>query len=61
MSQLLSTGREERNPIIVIPIAYGSDADIHALNTIARASATRIQSSDPEDIQQVLEIISSYF
>jgi Ca-activated chloride channel family protein len=46
VSQLLTTGREDRNPIIVIPIAYGSDADIHALNTIARASATRIQSSD---------------
>ena len=61
VSQLLTTGREDRNPIIVIPIAYGSDADIHALNTIARASATRIQSSDPEDIQKVLELISSYF
>jgi len=61
VSQLLSTSREERNPVIVIPIAYGSDADIHALNTIARASATRLQSSDPEDIQQVLTIISSYF
>ncbi|MDX1522389.1 MAG: VWA domain-containing protein [Anaerolineae bacterium] len=61
ISQLLQTGREARNPIIVIPIAYGSDADIHALNTIARSSATRIQSSDPEDIQRVLELISSYF
>ena len=61
VSQLLTAGREDRNPIIVIPIAYGSDADIHALNTIARASATRIQSSDPEDIQKVLELISSYF
>ncbi len=61
LSQLLTISREERNPIIVIPIAYGSDADIHALNTIARSSATRIQSSDPADIQRVLEIISSYF
>ena len=61
ISQQLQLSREDRNPIIVIPIAYGSDADIHALNTIARASATRIQSSNPEDIQRVLEIISSYF
>jgi Ca-activated chloride channel family protein len=61
ISQLLNAGREERNPVIVIPIAYGSDADIHALNTIARAGATRLQSSDPEDIQKVLELISSYF
>ena len=61
ISQQLQASREKRNPIIIIPIAYGSDADIHALNTIARASATRIQSSDPEDIQRVLELISSYF
>jgi Ca-activated chloride channel family protein len=61
ISQLLQLSREKRNPTIVIPIAYGSDADIHALNTIARASATRIQSSDPGDIQRVLELISSYF
>ena len=61
ISQLLTASRQERNPVIVIPIAYGSDADIHALNTIARSSATRIQSSDPEDIQRVLQLISSYF
>jgi Ca-activated chloride channel family protein len=61
ISQLLVSSREDRNPIIVIPIAYGSDADIHALNTIARSSATRIQSSDTADIQRALELISSYF
>jgi hypothetical protein len=42
-------------------VAYGSDADIAALNSIARASATKVQSGAPEDILQVLEIISSYF
>ena len=51
----------DRNPILVIPVAYGSDADINALNAIARASATKVQSGDPKDIQKVLEIISSYF
>ncbi len=53
--------RSDRNPVLVIPVAYGADADINALNAIARASATRVQSGNPEDIQQVLEIISSYF
>jgi len=57
----ISAGREARNPVIVIPVAYGGDADINALNGIARASATRVQSGDPENIQNVLEIISSYF
>jgi len=57
----ITANREDRNPIIVVPVAYGGDADINALNNIARASATRVQSGNPEDIQRVLEIISSYF
>jgi len=57
----IQTNREDRNPVIVIPVAYGGDADINALNGIARASATRVQSGDPENITKVLEIISSYF
>ncbi len=59
--ELISANKEDRNPVIVIPVAYGADADINALNAIARASATRVQSGDPENIQQVLEIIGSYF
>ncbi|MCB0213423.1 MAG: VWA domain-containing protein, partial [Anaerolineae bacterium] len=58
---VINTSKEDRNPVIVIPVAYGGDADINALNNIARSSATRVQSGDPENIQQVLEIISSYF
>ncbi|MCB0191020.1 MAG: extracellular solute-binding protein [Anaerolineae bacterium] len=59
--EVINTSKEDRNPVIVIPVAYGGDADINALNNIARSSATRVQSGDPENIQQVLEIISSYF
>jgi hypothetical protein len=59
--ELIQANREDRNPVIVIPVAYGGDADINALNNIARASATRVQSGDPDNIQRVLEIISSYF
>jgi Ca-activated chloride channel family protein len=61
VTELISVNKEERNPIIVIPVAYGSDADINALNGIARAGATKVQSGDPENIQTVLEIIGSYF
>jgi len=57
----IAVSREDLNPIIVIPVAYGSDADIQALNSIARASATRVQPGDPENIQSLLQIISSYF
>jgi Ca-activated chloride channel family protein len=61
VAELIGANKEERNPIIVIPVAYGGDADINALNAIARASATKVQSGDPENIQRVLEIIGSYF
>ena len=47
--------------MLIIPVAYGSDADIAALNSIAQASATKVQSGDPKDILKLLEIISSYF
>lgn len=53
--------RGSENPVIVIPIAYGADADIGTLNAIARASNTRLQSGDAQDISQLLELISSYF
>ena len=57
----ISSQRAGKNPILIVPVAYGEDADINALNAIARASSTRVQSGDPASIQRVLEIISSYF
>jgi Ca-activated chloride channel homolog len=57
----IGAARGGRAPVLIIPIAYGSDADINALSAIARASDTRVQSGDPNNIIKVLEIISSYF
>jgi len=57
----INASRDSLNPVIVVPVAYGADADINALNAIARASATRVVSGDPQNINSVLEIISSYF
>jgi Ca-activated chloride channel family protein len=53
--------RGDLNPVIVIPVAYGADADIQSLNSIARSSATKVQSGDPSNISQLLELVSSYF
>ena len=61
MVNTINAQRGGKNPILIVPVAYGSDADINALNAIARASSTRVQSGDPANIQRVLEIISSYF
>ena len=59
--QAIEASRSTLNPVIVIPVAYGSDADVNALNAIARASATSVQAGDAENILSILEIISSFF
>jgi hypothetical protein len=59
--QAIEDTRDSLNPVIVIPIAYGEDADIQTLNAIARASQTTVQSGGVDNIQQLLQLISSYF
>lgn len=58
---VIEARRGDLNPVIVIPVAYGADADIQVLNSIARSSATKVQSGDPSNISALLELISSYF
>lgn len=58
---LINEIKKGDNPIFVIPIAYGAEADLNALNAIARASDTRVQFGDVKDIESLLAVISSYF
>ncbi len=57
----IAGSRDEINPIIVIPVAYGSDADTGTLEEIARASYTEVVTGDPNNILNILNVISSYF
>lgn len=59
--QAIEDSRDDINPVIVIPVGYGSSADINTLNGIARASATRVLSGDASSIRELLDLISSYF
>lgn len=59
--RVLQEARNSRTPVLVIPVAYGSDADINALNAIARASDTKVQSGDAKTIKSLLDVIGSYF
>ncbi|MBN1564077.1 MAG: VWA domain-containing protein, partial [Anaerolineae bacterium] len=59
--QVIESRRSDLNPVIVIPVAYGQDADIQVLNSIARSASTKVQSGDPSNILELLELISSYF
>ncbi len=51
----------DANPVIVVPIAYGSDADIRSLGSIAAASRSEVISGDPSSILDVLTALSGYY
>jgi allophanate hydrolase subunit 1 len=53
--------RQKRNPIIVLPVAYGDYSDIETLDAIAEKSATLTQEGQPKNIQKIFEKIGSFF
>ncbi|MDX2162317.1 MAG: VWA domain-containing protein [bacterium] len=57
----IAASAESANPVIVIPVAYGSSADMNALGALARASDTSVQSGGSEDIDDILQLLSSFF
>jgi Ca-activated chloride channel homolog len=63
IERTITETRNELNPVIVVPVGYGSlnDELIRVLERIAAASNTTWQSGDPENIGRVLELISSFF
>ncbi len=57
----IEDSQNSQSPILIIPIAYGKDADLNELNAIARSSKTTVQTGDTDNIDKLLETISSYF
>ena len=53
--------QKSSNPILVVPIGYGDDADYNTLNALARASKTTVQKGGTGDIEKLFQDISSYF
>jgi Ca-activated chloride channel family protein len=58
---LIANSRNNKTPVLVVPIAYGADADVGVLLQIGKASGIAVQSGNPEDIISVFETISSFF
>jgi Ca-activated chloride channel homolog len=63
VENIIRETRNELNPVLVVPVGYGSLNDdlIRVLQRIAGASNTTWQSGDPANIGRVLELISSFF
>ncbi|MBI5029181.1 MAG: VWA domain-containing protein [Chloroflexi bacterium] len=48
-------------PVLVFAIGYGSDADFDVLNSLADATGGLSRRADPETIQKLYKILSTYF
>lgn len=59
----IEASRDELNPVLVVPVGYGqlNDTLIRVLQRIADASNTTWVSGDPNNIGELLELISSFF
>lgn len=48
-------------PVVVFCVAYGSDADMSTLESIANATGGQARRGSPETIQQLYKLLSTYF
>jgi Ca-activated chloride channel family protein len=48
-------------PVVIFCIGYGSDADWNVLNALADATGGFARRADPETIQKLYKILSTYF
>jgi Ca-activated chloride channel family protein len=51
----------QKVPVIIFSVAYGSDADIKFLETLSNASGGQVRAGTPETIRELYKILSSYF
>lgn len=51
----------QKVPVIIFSVAYGSDADIKFLETLSNASGGQVRTGTPETIRELYKILSSYF
>jgi Ca-activated chloride channel homolog len=62
VQQAIVESSESLNPVIVVPVAYGTEADIPKLRDIAITSNTQLYCSiDPQEVDEILDNISKYF
>jgi Ca-activated chloride channel family protein len=54
-------GNQSGVPVVIFCIGYGSDADWNVLNALADATGGFARRADPETIQKLYKILSTYF
>ena len=64
LSQLvrtIQTGNTQGPPVVIFCIAYGKDADMRTLESIARAAQGQARAGDMDTIRQLYKTLSTYF
>jgi Ca-activated chloride channel family protein len=61
LSERIRSGNQQGVPVVIFCIAYGSDADLDALQAIADASGGQVRRGDLTTIEDLYKILSTYF
>jgi Ca-activated chloride channel family protein len=57
LTKISASQSNDANPILVLPVAYGSDACGPTMKSIADASKTKVNVSVPNDIKSIMDIL----
>lgn len=57
----MQRGNRDGVQVVVFCVAYGDDADLNVLERIASASGGQVRTGNPETIQELYKLLSTYF
>jgi hypothetical protein len=61
LTQRIKTRNQSGIPVIIFCIAYGSDADMNMLTTVAESTGGFARRADPDTIRRLYRLLSTYF
>ncbi len=61
LTQKIKSGNASGVPVIIFCIAYGSDADMNTMTSIAEPTGGFARRADPDTIRKLYRILSTYF
>ncbi|MCC7353036.1 MAG: substrate-binding domain-containing protein [Anaerolineae bacterium] len=61
LTREMQQGNQSGVPVVVFGIAFGKDADLSALQSLANATNGQVRRGDLETIRQLYKILSTYF
>ncbi len=61
LTRKIKSGNQDGVPVIIFCIAYGNDADLNTLTTIAETTGGFARRADPDTISKLYRILSTYF